>query len=142
MKRIIVKTAAIMLILAVVIACGKEKENKSSLQGTKWKLSGYVDVSTGNMIDAEPANCERCYTLTFDTETTASGYSVFNLISVSLVSETIFSVDTEMDDSLNGNVTLFYKAIETVDSYKYEDAELKFFYNNKQNYLLYKLIQS
>ncbi|MDR0667564.1 MAG: hypothetical protein LBF90_02975 [Prevotellaceae bacterium] len=137
MKTNIFKTIAILLIVAGVMACKKEKENNSSLQGSKWKLAGYVDAATGNRIDAEPADCERCYTLIFDTEMTASGYSVINQISVSLVSEKMFSVTTAVEDSMNGNVKLFYEAIETVDSYKYENAELKFFYNNKQNYLLY-----
>jgi hypothetical protein len=138
MKRIIFKTAAIVLILAGVIACKKEKEETSSLQGTKWKLAGYVDAATGNRIDAEPANCERCYTLTFDTETTASGYSVLNQISVSLVSEKIFSVRTLVEDSMNGNVGLFYEAISLVNSYVIESTELKFFYNGTNKYLSFK----
>ncbi|MDR0667998.1 MAG: hypothetical protein LBF90_05205 [Prevotellaceae bacterium] len=138
MKKNIFKTIAILLIVAGVISsCKKEKENNSSLQGTKWKLAGYVDAATGNRVDAEPADCERCYTLIFKTETSAWGYTVLNQISVSLVSEKMFSIDTKVDDSMSGNVVLFYEAIKTTDSYKHENAELKFFYNNKQNYLLF-----
>ncbi|BAR51278.1 hypothetical protein TFKS16_0997 [Tannerella forsythia KS16] len=38
----------------------------------------------------------------------------------------------------NGDAALFYRIIKTLESYTWEKNELKFFYDNKQHYLLYK----
>jgi hypothetical protein len=44
----ILKITAIMLILTVIFACKKEKDDNT------WKLSGIVDVQTGTMKELEP----------------------------------------------------------------------------------------
>ncbi|MDR1221603.1 MAG: hypothetical protein LBL07_01815 [Tannerella sp.] len=108
------------------------------LKGTQWKLAGYVDVSTGKLTDAEPKDCDGCYTLNFNSDSLATGKSVANLILVDLGKKPFFSIGTEVYDSETGNAALFYDAIKSIDFY-YQDAEgLKFFYNGKMNYLLYK----
>jgi hypothetical protein len=72
------KTIAILLILAGVVACGKEENNEiNTLKGTKWKLAGIVDA-TGKLTELEPKDCEQCYTLEFDTDSTAWLQSVSN----------------------------------------------------------------
>jgi hypothetical protein len=77
----------------------------------------------------------------FDTDTTATGYSVMNIIHLSLNPTVHFGVATMVDDAMNGNVALFYETIQQVESYSFEKNELKFFYNGEQNYLLYKFQQ-
>ena len=56
----------------------KWKEN--TLQGTKWKLIGIVDVQTGKLTELEPTDCDECYTLIFETNKTLSGRMVNNVI--------------------------------------------------------------
>ncbi|MDR2126333.1 MAG: hypothetical protein LBP63_05855 [Prevotellaceae bacterium] len=142
MKKAILQTTAILLILAGVVACGKENENNeiNTLKGTKWKLAGIVDAKTGVLKELEPKDCEQCYTLTFDTDSTAWGKSVLNTMYIRLLPKPYINIMTEIDDSDNGDVQLFYDAIKTVDTYKVGKNELQFFYNKKKNYLLYKLI--
>jgi hypothetical protein len=123
------------------MACKSEKEEISPLIGTTWKLVGFVDAATGTLTVAEPSDCESCYTLTFDSNSTASGISIINHIRVDLSSKPFIAVHTKVDDSMNGNVQLLYDAMEKVDSYKIEKDELRFYYNSNKNYLLYKLIQ-
>lgn len=110
-------------------------ETISTLKNTKWQLAGYVNISTKEIIKAEPEG-GGYYTITFDTDTTAAGHSIFNVIVVSLNTPSIHST-TEIDDSMNGNAELFYEAIRTIESYEVDDSQLKFYYGNKQYYLLF-----
>jgi hypothetical protein len=140
MKKIL-KFAIILLLAGSFTSCGKEKENEfTSLEGTKWQMVCFVDTQTGNTIEVEP-KCDRCYTLSFDTDSTASGYSVINIIGLSLKPVLWMRVITEAYDHKIGDVQLFYDTMETINSYKVEKNQLKFFYNSNKNYLLFKLIK-
>jgi hypothetical protein len=130
---------AIILLLAANFSCGKEEKNENALKGTKWQMVCFVDTQTGSTIEAEP-KCDRCYYFIFDTDSTASGHTLINDLYVSLNPVFMKSV-SEAYDSDNGTAALFYEAIETVNSYNIENNTIKFFYNNKQNYLLFKLIE-
>jgi hypothetical protein len=139
MKRIIVKTAAIMLILAGVIACGKEKEETNFLIGTAWKLAGIMDAQTGVLTEIEPKDCGQCYTFVFNSDNTAIGISAVNEMLVRLSGDPFFTLTTTFDDSENGDVSLFYEAISLVESYScIYQTELRFFYHGATNYLLFK----
>jgi hypothetical protein len=109
-----------------------------ALAGTKWKLAGFVNIQDSTMIEAEPKDCERCYTLVFDTDSTAKGYSILNETMLTLKPKLLYGTTTEIDDSENGNVSLLYNALEILESYTVGNDTLKFFYNNNNNYLLYK----
>ncbi|MDR2406724.1 MAG: hypothetical protein LBE13_01215 [Bacteroidales bacterium] len=109
-----------------------------ALAGTSWKLVGYVNIQESTMIEAEPKDCERCYTLVFDTDSTARGYSVINIIDLSLKPRLVMGTATMADDSMNGNITLYYEVMKTIQSYSIEYDTLKFYYNNNNNYLLFK----
>jgi hypothetical protein len=166
MKKIIkiLHLAAIMLLLAGVISCGKEKP---TLKSTKWKLEGIVDVQTGefikivprrsyfdsetgNLIDGEPIDCEKCYTLTFTTDKNAEGWSMLNSIYITFF-ESITISPTNIPFSkrpLSGGTmigespepTSYTDALQNLTSYICYNQELKLFYNNNNNdnYLLYK----
>ena len=110
--------------------------NIPPLNGTKWKLAGIADVETNTLTELEPQECKKCYTITFDTDTTASGYTACNEIYITLNIDSIQIVGTKM---YCGDTT-YYVAIRSVTSYIVMDGELKFFYNNGKNYLLYKPI--
>jgi hypothetical protein len=100
-----------------------------------------VDNKTGKVTVAEPTDCEKCYTIKFTDKEKGIAISIINENYFNLSQEQIFLGATYAYDSEIGNVRLFYNAIGTVDSYKLGKNELKFFYNDKKNYLLYKLIK-
>jgi hypothetical protein len=142
----ILNLAAVLLLLAgLIIACGKEKDNENnelvSLKGTKWKLAGIVDVQTGKLTELEPKNCEQCYTLTFDTDSTALLQSVSNEGRAYINRNPPYlGTSTERGEVGDGNI--FVNALYFITSYVRESNELKFFYqkDEKDFYLLYKLI--
>jgi hypothetical protein len=139
--RKILSFVAILLVMVSAFTCGKEKENEiTSLEGTKWKLAGIVDMQTGEMTELEPKDCEQCYMLVFDTDSTAWGKSVINDIYVDL-SKPFMTVPTYAYDHKNGDVQLFYDTMGSIGSYKVEKNQLKFFYNSNKNYLLFKRIK-
>ena len=63
----------------------EEKPAPTYLKGTKWKLVGMVDTSTGELKELKPIDCEECYTLTFDTDYTAAAYSVQTTLQLDLL---------------------------------------------------------
>jgi hypothetical protein len=138
--------------LSVLFGCNKNDNAEPPVlahpEGTAWKLAGIVDAQTGILKELEPKNCEKCYTIKLLPDNMASGYSVVNEImfcfsQTCLSKKDIVVFMTKFGDGDIGDVRLFYDALLSVDSYSYgiEKDELMFFYNNKQNYLLYKLIQ-
>jgi hypothetical protein len=151
MKTKIIKIAAVLLILAGIVSCGKEDNENCScdngsnelivLESTGWKLTGITDVETGMIMELEPKDCSNCYTFYFDTECTARGYSVANTILLRLSPQVSMGVATELYDSDIGDVQLFYDAIKTVISYTVTNDELKLYYNEGKNYLLYKKME-
>jgi hypothetical protein len=111
------------------------------LTGTKWKLAGYFDVQSRILTEAEPKNCEDCYTLVFESDSVAWGYSIINVMGLHLWPKLAMGIATMVGDRHNGNAQLLYDAMRIVESYAIENGEMKIYYNNKRNYLLYKLVQ-
>jgi hypothetical protein len=112
------------------------------LKNTQWKLAGLVDVTTGKLTEAEPKDCGKCYTLAFETDSVGTAVSVANEIIVQLFQKPFFQVATKVYDSKIGNVALFYEAIKTIDFYFLDQEGLKFFYNDRKNFLLYKTMET
>jgi len=134
---------------AIFFPCGNTNEveiNSQSLKGTKWKLEGIVDTKTRRVKQLfEPNDCPECYTLIFDTDTTACGRSIINY-SVKLISLNpvrifcgLSMMECNDDDIMSFN--LFCETLNLVRSYEHNENELIFYYNNNQNYLLYKQIK-
>jgi hypothetical protein len=171
MKKIILKTTAILLIFAGFFSCGKEKDNDEivSLEGTAWRLAGFVDVQTGileeiiprkgiladvdgwlKLIDGEPIDCEECYTLTFIADSVAQGKSLYNQIRVSFfVPIQISSANISFPEKpVSGGTEIgepptpvrYLNVLRDLSSYICFNNELKLFYNSNKNYVLYKLI--
>jgi hypothetical protein len=140
MKKIILQIAAILLVVAGVIACGKEENNELSLKGTKWKLAGIVD-ETSKLTELEPKDCEECYTLEFDTDSTALLQSVSNE-GKAYINRVPPILGTQTERGEAGDGYLFVDILYFITSYTLEKNKLKFFYikNEKESYLLYKLI--
>ena len=104
------------------------------LTGTRWDLAGVVDAKTGKITPLAPKGS---YWFKFISETKARGGSVLNIMAVNLTSPPFFNIETEIGDSHNGDAALFYRIIRKLESYTWEENELKFFYDNKRYYLLY-----
>ena len=63
---------------------------------------------------------------------------MLNQMTVHLTIPPFIGIVTMIGDEENGDAALFYRIIKTLESYTWEKNELKFFYDNKQYYLLYK----
>ena len=129
------------IILLLCCSCGNKNEidvNGQSLIETTWKLAGIVDTQTGILKVLEREGCADCYSFTFDTDSTAFGISIVNHLGVSLrpivrIFVMTYALDNHWDDT-----ALFYNAISSIISYKLNKNELKFYYNDNKNYLLFK----
>ncbi|MDR0559846.1 MAG: META domain-containing protein [Prevotellaceae bacterium] len=141
----ILKYAAIILLLArTMIACEDEKKDGNPvLKGTSWKLIGFMDVEPGKLRKAEPEDCQRCYTITFDTDTTFSGLASSNLMHgyykidyqttyMQIVCGTTTEVIPYFDEEI------FVETMNLVLSFSLQNDELRLYYKDKKNYLLFK----
>jgi hypothetical protein len=137
----------VVLALSMVTSCTDfvtprqepDHSHEQGLTGTKWKLAALVDVQTRESIEPEPKDCNQCYILEFDSDTTAIGKSVLNTLHFIVTPSNIeMFLTTEIGDSEYGNVILFYEALLTIDTYEYSKDELKIYYDKKNRYLLYK----
>ena len=113
------------------------------LKGTKWKLAGIVDKETGTLKVLEPKECEECFTLTFDTDYTATVRSInketINLDLLNLNPDRLLAkngwweiYDGDGQSYFDGDP--FRRAILTTASYSVTGDELNLF--NKAFYLL------
>ena len=129
----------------------------SSRRGTRWRLSGMVDVQTGELKELEPTDCEGCYTIGFIGNHLIYVHSIwanlyFNLLS--LEREYIIPTDDypgfiDLWDVADGDKE-YYKqdsyffryGIDHVKSCELTPDELKFYfvYNEKSYYLLFKCV--
>jgi len=137
------KSAVATLFIVYILfnfSCQTKSDDPKSLKGTKWKLAGIVDTETGDLKVIEPKNCERCYTFTFDTDSTASGNSITNILLVSLRPVLHFKIATYALDCHDSDCALFYEAIESIVCYKLDEKGLKFYFDDQKKYLLFKTL--
>jgi len=134
-KKIITFTVFLLILVVGFYSC--EKPSKTGLKDTKWKLEGIMNVQTGDLKKLEPKDCEECYTFTFNTNTTARGYTVLNEMFISDLNP--FSIwGTKIGEE--GDAGICYDALVSVKSYTFYKCELKLFYDNNSKYLLYKQV--
>jgi hypothetical protein len=148
------------------VSLGNVNNEPISLKDTKWKLAGFVDVQTGVLeeivpkkghldendilTDGDPIECTKCYTFTFVTDNEAQGWSVANELRISFFdsfqnsstnisfSKTPLCGGTKIGESVTP--TRYVRALQQLTSNIYSNDEIKLFYNNNENYLLYKLV--
>ncbi|MDR2145631.1 MAG: hypothetical protein LBE91_04115 [Tannerella sp.] len=119
-----------------------EVDTSIHLAGTQWKLVGLVDHETGDLQEFEPKDCDDCYTLVFDTDTTAQGKSYVNLVVLLGLHPIKIQCGTEAGDCV-GNQPCFYYCdlLRNVVTYDVKNNGLIIYLRNK-NYLLYKIIKT
>jgi hypothetical protein len=138
----------------IVIGCGDgdlpevtpHKAPTQALKETSWKLVGIMDTQTGSLTELEPKDCEECYTLTFDTDTTFSSYSSANS-SLSPFATYTYNYEThgfriiEHATTLlpeRGDGDLWLSILLTVNAFTLLENELRLYYNENKNYLFFK----
>ena len=164
-KKFFTSTLTAFCVLCLLAGCentGKagnefvEKETSlNELQGTKWKLVGIVDAKTSNLKILEPREYEKCYTLAFDNSIPYCNEDDINSFSTRSSTNELggcYVIDYEKQHiqvlsfggtKINeiGDGKLFCDALRTIQSFSLQKNELRMYYNNKQNYLLFKQTQ-
>ncbi|MDR1592316.1 MAG: hypothetical protein LBS16_05480 [Prevotellaceae bacterium] len=97
--------------------------NLPSLAGTQWKLAG-IFIAHHNLQekDLKPVDCEKCYTLSFDSDTTATGISVDNTLAVNLKQQSPIRTVTDISES--GDAGLFCELLPLITSYIYKKKHM------------------
>ena len=116
--------------------CEVKEDGEISLIGTKWKLSGLVYNKTGEIKELKPVDCEDCYTLWFDTDSTVSIINIstrlklnlFDLQPQILMDLALRSERYDKDNESYIESDLFRRFILRIDSYTATCDELKLFH--------------
>jgi hypothetical protein len=136
-------------IVLAVVACSKQSDKTepepTGLTGTKWKLQGILDIQTDVLQILEPTDCEKCYTLEFDTDSTASGYSAVLSIFINIRMEGSGLVE-EISES-PGDGDMFRAVIAWKKSFLISEDNLElriicYKYGKDEKHLIYKRIKS
>ncbi len=139
MKTIIKLLPAVLLLFVMALSgCGGSEPSLPELNGTSWKLAGVYNEATKILEKLSPTDSEDCYYFTFDSDSTAKGKVCINILSVNLSSKQqggIIGIVTAVEEI--GDPGKFCNYITQVDSYTANTHELKFFFNSRQNYLLF-----
>jgi hypothetical protein len=131
-------------VLAGSLSCDSKNEADqiTLLKGTKWKLAGIVNTETGVLRELDPKDCEKCFTLTFDTDKNLVGTTVSNEFMGTYDnarSKIHISAKTRVLE--HGEGEFYFRTLASVQSFSYMENELRLFYNDKKNYLLFKQIE-
>jgi len=125
------------------------KWERNTLEGTRWKLIAFVDVRTGNSIEPEPKDCEMCYTLFFDTDSTFKTYTFSNNYRGNFVIDFVTQIffltlfgGTKVGELPHGYMYSKPFWDYALHSFSYKENELKLFYffNNEEKFFIFKSI--
>ena len=142
--KLIVFTTITLLLLIGGTGCEKEyvDNDTKSILGT-WKLDGFGNTKDNTVKSADPENCEDCFVVTFNADSTFTGKSVINRLAKNYyLSGNNLSfpngVLETMVDEITGDGTRFTEALRNVHRYSIEKSRLKLFYSDTE-YLLFHL---
>jgi hypothetical protein len=121
-KRIL--STVTLLFAAASLSC--DEKEIDSLKGTTWKLEGIVNEQTGAMQVLEPIDCEQCYTLEFETNTTAKGKSTTNEQLFDFNQTPILLGSTKIGE-IGNDGHLYYDLIFNITSHQFENDVLYFY---------------
>ena len=142
---------------------GENIDDPTELIGTKWELVGVVDAQTGALKVLEPKDCDKCYTISFIEDSVFNestwfngrvdvepgwyklfaGRSPSNFLSVwyrhdnEKYSFEIYNIGGTLVAE-NWDEPLFRNCLIAVQSFSLNKNELKLYYNENKNYLLFK----
>ena len=143
-------TVIMTLCLFAIVGCVDKSESppNDNLQGSKWKLAGIGSLDKIALQVLEPKNCEKCYTLTFDTDSTFQTFSSTNALhgiySADYGTQKIKITDfggTKIGEIGDGNLYWNHDIWHTVQTFSLQKDELRLYYNENKNYLLFRLLK-
>ncbi len=123
---------------------GTQTEEPAKLQGTQWKLTGIMDMQTDTLKKLDPVDCEECYTLTFDTDSTFSAFSSANQLQGTYEADYqtnsihfLTIGGTKIGEIADGH--LFWDIFYLLQSFSFTENELRLFYekDGMDYYLLF-----
>lgn len=126
-----------------------KEETKLSLVGTKWKLVSFYDVEADTFKEAEPKEdyqigilLRDCFTLEFYVDS-VKGKTSTNLFRASYIVNYTFSTiqffdfwATAANEVFDG--LIYSQTLQQIQMFELKENELKLYYNDKKNYLLYQ----
>ena len=140
----------IVVILFSVIGCDNKSEShpRDTLQGSKWKLVGIEILSKVALQELEPKNCVKCYILTFDSDSTFQTFSSTNelqgIYKANYGTQTIQITNfggTKIGEVGDGALYWNHDIWHTVQTFSLQENELKLYYNENRNYLLFRSLE-
>ena len=131
---------SMLLAMGLSSACSNETEGEDDLSNTSWRLLGFCSMDSNELQSIQPENCDNCYVLTFSTDGIFSGRTASNKFEGAYSAEKgLFAIlkctTTKVGDIYDND--RFYTALLNSTHYSISDSQLKLFYNNKQNYLIF-----
>lgn len=131
----------------MVTASSCDKDEAFTLEGSKWKLQSFYD-SKGQTIDSpRPENCLECYVIKFEIKGSWQGHSSTNVLFGQYKVDNSTSKGTLKFNEINGTeISELYDGskymliLKTVHAFEVKNNQLKLFYDNEGNYLLFNTI--
>ena len=138
MKRVLL-FFSVLLAIGLLSACSSE-EDEGGLSNTSWELLGFYSLETNELQTTLPENGKDLYVITFHTNNSFSGRTASNEFEGTYSAEKgLFAVlncsTIKVGDIYDSD--RFYTSLLCSTHYSISDTQLKLFYNNKQNYLLF-----
>jgi len=108
-----------------------------------WKLSGFVRTADGVVQEVHPGNCGRCYSIQMLSNGVIAGHTSANEIHGNfevwgdqIRIDRFFAVQPTQNEPADGK--RYIATMSEVTRYEVKDGKLKFYYNNDENYLLFR----
>jgi len=155
MKKAIFLLCSLVVLVFTVINCNTGvslDKGDGKLFNTRWKLVGFFDVEKNEFSELEVKNCVHCYILNFQQDSTVvendkrywvswgkletvsfGAYYIVDYIRSTIIFELIARHASE--DTYDGEK--YYEALVDVRTFERNGDELKLYYNDGKNYLLF-----
>lgn len=134
-----------LLGVCMVTAFSCDKDNAFTLEGSKWKLQSFYDSKGQKPDSPRPENCPECYVIKFEFKGVWQGHSSTNVLfgqyKVDTSKGTLKFTEingTEINELYDG--PKYMLILKTVHSFEVKNNQLKLFYDNEGNYLLFNTI--
>jgi heat shock protein HslJ len=153
-KLINMKTVVLLFLSSILLlsfGCSDDndlpKGEGDIITNIKWKLTGFVDGLTGVSKEPDPKDCSDCYWIYFDADKTFTGKSSVNFFGGTYESdESTIQITDLLTTEIGGiyaDENAYIKNITEISVFSVTaDKELKLYYNEKKDYLLFKHVSN
>lgn len=130
------------LLVGIILLAFAACSSTDVLTNTSWKLHGFYSHETDSLEIAQPEDCEYCYVINFQEDEKFSGRTATNeFYGKYTISDDHFSIHdfftTEVGDMFDED--RFYSALHEATRYSISNRQLRLYYNNNQDYLLFNI---